>query len=459
MAEQNFFLDSLGLTHLVEKLKTKFSTKAHTHSSMTGASDTAAGAAGMVPAPKAGNQTAFLRGDGTWGVPDSDVFVAIYGETTMDEIGAAEAAGKLLACDYGGIILPVVSGIAGIFYNFYGGTDEDGYMAKIQSDGTWSYEEYGGYTPKAHTHKTSDITDLSVPKSARFVVGTSTNGWTEADCDYLCDGTSDQEEINEAIASLSSAGGEIVLLDGTYNLDATITLNVNNTTLRGSGAKLVRAFEGTSSNNALIVISAENCTIRDLSLDGVKGTYSSTSYNYGIYIKGNNNTVENCFIENNGHCGIITASGEGHIVKGNHSLNNGTYGIYLSSDHGTAIGNTCNSNKRGITTWGDCNVITGNICRQNSEANIHLYSSLQNIVTGNNCRVISGDTTIPTYAIRIQDSSSTGNIVVYNQVGEGSITSLYGGNIVGSPGYTYGTTDLTAGSSELETGQLYLVYE
>ena len=28
-----------------------------------------------------------------------------------------------------------------------------------------------------------------------------------------------------------------------------------------------------------------------------------------------------------------------------------------------------------------------------------------------------------------------------------------------APAYTYGTTDLTAGSSSLETGKLYFVYE
>lgn len=37
-----------------------------TYKSMTGASDTAAGKTGLVPAPAAGKQDAYLRGDGTW---------------------------------------------------------------------------------------------------------------------------------------------------------------------------------------------------------------------------------------------------------------------------------------------------------------------------------------------------------------------------------------------------------
>ena len=40
-----------------------------TYSPMTGATASAAGTAGLVPAPAAGKQTAFLRGDGTWVVP------------------------------------------------------------------------------------------------------------------------------------------------------------------------------------------------------------------------------------------------------------------------------------------------------------------------------------------------------------------------------------------------------
>ena len=38
----------------------------HTHSAMTGATSSAAGSSGLVPAPAAGDQEKFLRGDGTW---------------------------------------------------------------------------------------------------------------------------------------------------------------------------------------------------------------------------------------------------------------------------------------------------------------------------------------------------------------------------------------------------------
>lgn len=53
---------------------------------------------------------------------------------------------------------------------------------------------------------------------ARVVVGTSTAGWTAEDCDYLCDGTNDEVEIQAAIDEVEAAGGgSVVILNGTYN--------------------------------------------------------------------------------------------------------------------------------------------------------------------------------------------------------------------------------------------------
>lgn len=45
-----------------------------TYSNMGGATSSAAGSAGLVPAPAAGKQTSFLRGDGTWVVPTNTTY-------------------------------------------------------------------------------------------------------------------------------------------------------------------------------------------------------------------------------------------------------------------------------------------------------------------------------------------------------------------------------------------------
>ena len=79
----------------------------------------------------------------------------------------------------------------------------------------------------------------------RVVVGTSLAGWTASDCDLLCDGESDQQEINAAIQQVleeSSTGGQVLLLDGTYNISERITISPGKKTLilSGSGPNCTR---------------------------------------------------------------------------------------------------------------------------------------------------------------------------------------------------------------------------
>lgn len=69
-----------------------------TYANMTAATASAAGSAGLVPAPAAGKQTSFLRGDGTWVVPTNTTYANMKA-ATADAAGAAglvpaPAAGK-----------------------------------------------------------------------------------------------------------------------------------------------------------------------------------------------------------------------------------------------------------------------------------------------------------------------------------------------------------------------------
>ena len=49
-------------------------TSTHSHNAFGGATSSAAGSAGFVPAPAAGNQSKYLRGDGTWDTPPNTVY-------------------------------------------------------------------------------------------------------------------------------------------------------------------------------------------------------------------------------------------------------------------------------------------------------------------------------------------------------------------------------------------------
>lgn len=226
----------------------------------------------------------------------------------------------------------------------------------------------------------------------RLVVGTSTSGWTTADCDYLCDGTADDVEINAAIQALPSTGGEIVILDGTYNITATIAMNKDNTKLSGNGAATIlkRMLDG-SPEEGVITINAANggCCVENLQIDGNKATYSSI-YSYGIYLAGgkDNNTITGNTINNNHFTGIYVYCSDNNIITGN-TISSNKYGIYqVSSNNNTFVGNISNNNtNEGICVDGNNNTITGNTSVNNADNGITVngYDEKSNTVTGNTC--------------------------------------------------------------------------
>lgn len=61
-----------------------------TYSNMAAATASAAGKAGLVPAPAAGKQASFLRGDGSWVVPENTT----YADATTSTHGLMSAADK-----------------------------------------------------------------------------------------------------------------------------------------------------------------------------------------------------------------------------------------------------------------------------------------------------------------------------------------------------------------------------
>ncbi len=235
-------------------------------------------------------------------------------------------------------------------------------------------------------------------KTARFVIGTSAAGWTAKDCDYLCDGENDQEEIMQALEALPGTGGEVVILDGTYNITASIHIPKNNVSIRGNGNATIlkRKYNSTSEDSGstvrglITLIGRSGCKIQDLQIDGDKSTYDS-SYNYGIWLtSSSNNTVTGNTCSNNSNSGIyLSSSSNNNTVTGNTCNNNSNSGIYLSSssNNNTVTDNTCNNNSNGIyLSSSSNNTVTGNTCNNNSNNGIWLTSSSNNnTITGNTC--------------------------------------------------------------------------
>ncbi len=244
-------------------------------------------------------------------------------------------------------------------------------------------------------------------KTARFVIGTSTAGWTAKDCDYLCDGTADQTEINAAITALPATGGEIVILDGTYNITAKIDVTKDNVSIRGNGNATIlkRMFNSSLREGVITLTGRSGCKIANLQIEGNKTSYTNSNNcgihlnsssdntvtgntcndnNYGIYVRdsSSSNTVTSNTCNDNNY-GVYLRSSNNNTVTGNTCNNNNQYGIYLasSSSSNTVISNTCNDNNCGIYS-SDNNTVTGNTCK-NNQYGIYLSASSNNTVTGN----------------------------------------------------------------------------
>ena len=280
-------------------------------------------------------------------------------------------------------------------------------------------------------------------RTCRFVVGTSTAGWTDADCDYLCDGTNDQVEINSAIQALPSGGGEIVILDGTYNITATIAMNKDNVKLSGNGnATVLRRMWNSSTGEGVITITATNggCCVENIFVDGNKSAYSSSD-NYGIYLSSSSNNTITGNTCNNNYYGIYLSSSSNNTITGNtynnnnygirlssssnntitgNTCNNNSYGIYLhSSNNNTVASNTCNNNSSSIyLSKSSNNTITGNTCN-NNDYGIYLYSSNNNTVAGNTCirgGGTSSDYKSSQYTIRLYGADNNYNLISSNNI-------------------------------------------
>ena len=264
----------------------------------------------------------------------------------------------------------------------------------------------------------------SSAKTVRFVIGTSTAGWTADDVDFLCDGTADDVEINAAIQSLPSTGGEILILDGTYNITSALNVNINNTTISGNGSNtILMRMWNSSTNEGVINITAANggCIIEKLQINGNQSVYGSSN-NHGIIMFSSNNTISenNC---NNNNNGMFLKSSSNNIVIGN-TCNNNTDGIYFtsSSDNNTFTGNVCNDNSNnGIYfNMSSNNTVIGNNCNNNNNNGIYVSrSSNNNTITSNTCIRGTGQTSDYTsnqYTIYVSSSTASNNLFVGNNI-------------------------------------------
>lgn len=134
----------------------------------------------------------------------------------------------------------------------------------------WGYSTLGRI-PK------NRLTQKAKPKEGATLVIAASNSNDTTRGDYICTGSSDEITINQAITALPSIGGEIHLMEGTYNIAASIVISGDNISLVGSG-------DGTkiTTTENIQMITASNVNNIRISRILLDGAISGTNNN-GIY--------------------------------------------------------------------------------------------------------------------------------------------------------------------------------
>lgn len=286
---------------------------------------------------------------------------------------------------------------------------------------------------------------------ARIVIGTSTNGWNPADCDYLCDGVDDQVEINQAIAAINSSGSQgvasIVILDGTYYLSAPIS-TLNGIDLYGTGGTILKRNTINSGGTYNQLVNFNFATICNITFDGNKSLFQGSSQNiYEIaagpltklyncefhnYVYGacylQNENVGASWIKNNlissGDVGICVGNSQDFNIESN-SINSNTQIVYTS-----AVVSTCRIVNNGAYVNGS---IILNGCYQsyisgNRAASIQINNTGGNFLGGTS-NVIANNILTP--SSDGQACITLGQNTSYNVVANNSLISAGGGGNTG----------------------------
>ncbi|GAI09631.1 unnamed protein product, partial [marine sediment metagenome] len=193
------------------------------------------------------------------------------------------------------------------------------------------------------------------------------NSIDNENADFVCDGTNDHAEIQQALDNLPSGGGSVYLREGTYNIGATITLD-NNVALIGAGAGTLLYLANNVTSNVLQATNCGNLIVTNLRIWG-NALNNALGDSIGIYFNSvGNSKIVDCWVENLDDYGIrLDSSSDNNTVTGNIVQGNGASGINLDNS----------SN----------NEVSGNIVQGNGASGIYLNNSSNNTVTGNTSQV------------------------------------------------------------------------
>ena len=260
----------------------------------------------------------------------------------------------------------------------------------------------------AASNQSDDVAGSETTSSTLTIAANNSSIRGKAGADYICSGASDQVEINNAINILSSIGGKITLLEGTYVIDSSISLKSNVNLLGQGKSTIIKLADNTDTDELKLIVNDDttngndDISISNLVIDGNKANNINTQH--GIFISSSSGSSENVIIKN---ALVKNVSGQGVTLGSNTSncqvinsnINNvGAYGVVLTSNT-QLISCNIQSNNYGVkAVSGSSNVIISDcIIKNNSSVGLTFEDSSDSIIKGN-----------------IVESNGTDGILVYN---------------------------------------------
>lgn len=150
-------------------------------------------------------------------------------------------------------------------------------------------------------------------------------------CDYLCDGTADESEIDSALVAINAVGGgKVILSDGTFTVSGHISMDYDKTILEGQGrGTLIQ----TAANDYIIYAAGstpiqDDIVIRDISFDGDRSASGNQTaiYFYGV----KDAIIENVWIEQMGDTAIWLRNTERVKVLNSYIEDSNDMGIFIN---------------------------------------------------------------------------------------------------------------------------------
>jgi len=242
---------------------------------------------------------------------------------------------------------------------------------------------------------------------------------TDGSGDYNCDGTSDEDEINEAISNLPSGGGIVHLKKGTYTIDGAVLILKSNVMLEGEGpATIIKAANGSNLNTVVQLgnggtTAYSNIIVKNLLIDG-NAAGQTTENSSPLVLYGASGyeikriIVENCHLTNARLDCLKMIYAEECIIKDNLFYNNtGTaIGLFSSSQYNSIHGNVSYNNGYFIYDSGcNYNSITGNVSRGDGYG-FYLSNGWRESISGN---MVYSPSNYGAYIIGAQRVAITGN--------------------------------------------------